>query len=139
MGYKKANKQVYTLNSLSSNLASNSTYYFGNMAALGATGTSGLRRIYFPCNGTIRAVYLHIYADNDGTEEDTTIVIRKNNTTDYALYTGTFGTQYSMYVNIDDLAIPIAKGDFIEFKITTPNWVTPPTGNRFCGSLLFNY
>jgi hypothetical protein len=62
-------------------------------------------------------------------------VIRLNNTTDYALATVQMNAANVLLANYA-LDIPVVAGDYILLKITTPAWVTNPTGCFIGGSIL---
>lgn len=70
-----------------------------------------------------------------GTAETSTLVLRKNNTTDYPIATGIVLNGASRKVTglTTGLAIPVAAGDYFEFKLTCPTWATNPTGMFFSG------
>ncbi len=108
------------------------TYYFGSFPRMVASTTADTRRIYIPRAGTISTVTLGVY-NNGGTQgsnETSTVSIRKNNTTDTTV-TSTFDTNdasgASSFFNITGLSISVVAGDYIEFKWVTPTWATNPT------------
>lgn len=106
------------------------TYYLGQYAGLTLTVGGSIRRMYVPVACTIFAVEFTPYVTVAGSAENSTLYIRVNNTTDY-LVTGTCaltGTATQMNFNNRALNIPLAVGDYWEFKWVTPAWVTNPTG-----------
>lgn len=109
-------------------------YYFGAFPS-GSPSSQGVYLVYFPTSGVIRAAVLDTYATTVGTAEDWTIAIRKNNTTDYTFATVGAATAHRLFANYS-LSIPIAAGDYIEFKTTTPAWATNPEGLRGSGTIL---
>ena len=114
----------------SSNLAANTTYYFGYPGSAINT-TAGAHRIYMPTAGVIRRIYGHIQAANNPTTEAHTLSIRVNNTTDYTV-SASFawpGGAASAPFSSSSLAIPVAAGDYVEIKLVTnaSAWVTAAT------------
>jgi len=127
MGYRQPVYVVVELHASSSDPADSSTYYFGNpITVLSATATA--RKTYFPINGTVRHCEMCIACDNAPTAEDTTWVLRLNDTTDYPIKVG--AVVNAVNYTITGLNIPINPGDFFNIKLSTPAWVTNPTGMR---------
>lgn len=111
-------------------------YFWGGHDGIWATASGKEGRVYFPKKGVIRAVNLTTYNGAvAGTNEDMTMYIRLNNTTDYLI--GTVGStdRIKTWLN-ESLNIPVTPTDYIEIKITTPTWVTNPTGVSSWGCLL---
>ena len=110
--------------------ADSTTYYFGIWDSLALATFSDLRRIYVMQTGTITAVslFFHVVAGGSvGSNETSTLWIRKNDTTDYTVTTTLdfSSVRYSAFVT--GLSIPVTAGDYIVFKWTTPAWTTNPT------------
>lgn len=122
--------------SLSGTITSGATRYFGNiLRTVGATATE--QKIYFREAGTITIAQIIFFASGTvGTNENITISIRLNNTTDTAVATVGAATVERQFTNTA-LAIAIAAGDYIEMKIVTPSWATPPTAVLLSGNLIF--
>lgn len=108
------------------------TYLLGNFSWF--SGTITLQKIYIPIKGTIRRVILHWYNYTaDSTTENTAFSIRLNNTTDYALYTGSVANVESPKTVL--MNIPVEVADYVNLKMVCPAWATNPTGMYI--SLLF--
>ena len=137
MPYKSP--KVYTLNiraiHLIDEIRISTDYFFGN-AGLAWSTSANLAKIWIPKSGTIRAVQAWFYAMGSGTAEDVIVVIRKNNTTDYAFLATLHLNAASVLGSSYTLNIPVAAGDYIEFKVTTPAWVTNPTAISTSGNVL---
>ena len=79
-----------------------------------------------PTSGIIRVfVYEHYTLTTAGTNEAWPFLIRKNDTTDYAVDSVSLATNNRQWENYA-LNIPVSAGDFIEIVTDCPNWVTPP-------------
>lgn len=106
------------------------TYYLGQYGGLTITSTAKNRRMYVSVACTIFAAEFTPYVTVAGSSENSSIYIRVNDTTDY-LITSTCaltGTATQMNFNNRAMSVPLAAGDYWEFKWTTPAWVTNPTG-----------
>jgi len=98
------------------------------------TSSAAYGRIYVPRAGVIRRVYVYWYnSTQDCTAEDTTLTVRVNNTTDATGYTGTFANAAAPQTF--EANLPVSLGDYIHFKMTTPAWVTNPTGTFLIATL----
>ena len=106
------------------NPSSATNYYFGMYAWAGA---GAVNRIYFRRDGVIHGCGIGILTGVTGTSETSSFYIRLNNTTDYLVTSAVANNATTLYINNSSLAIPIADGDYIEFKWLTPTWSTPPT------------
>lgn len=104
------------------------TYYFGNgtNAALVATATA-TRRVYIPKEGTIKAVYGFYTQTAGASNENSTLSLRLNNTTDTTITTTIDNSAPNAFSNTA-LSIAVVTGDYIEGKWVTPTWATNPTG-----------
>lgn len=103
-----------------------STYFFGAFYAAPAN-SAGTWRIYVPIAGFVRvARYDFASLGVVGTNESFNVSLRKNDTTDYLIASVATTDVHRNFANAA-LAIPVAAGDFLEFKIVTPTWVTNPT------------
>ena len=111
--------------------------YFGApLAGKPATVSAGIRKLFIPKSGMIRAGIIIGWSETTvGTNENIVMVIRKNDATDYTFATvGTTDT-FRSFSNTS-LAIPVLAGDFIEFKVTCPTWATNPVDLWFYGSVV---
>lgn len=110
--------------------ADSTSYYLGQYAGFVNTNSPLARKIFSPTACTIFAVYFTPYVTVAGSSNNSAIYIRVNNTTDY-LITATCALNSSatlMNFNNTALSIPLAAGDYWEFKWVTPNWSSNPTG-----------
>jgi hypothetical protein len=132
-----ANGRGYTLmvTSIATNLAANITYYFGNMGRA-LLSTAGIWKVYIPKDGTIKKAYIVSYASTTaGSNENLSLYIRKNNTTDTLIATIGLAAATREFTN-SSLSISVSAGDYIEMKLVAPNpYTTPPAGMTFGGSI----
>ena len=128
MGYSRPRIFVLNGSSSTSNPSDSSVYYFGSLV-IGLDVGADNSRIYMPFSGVIRRAIAHCTCAA-GSAEDVPMVIRKNNTTDYAIDTQTLAVAVRLFSNYS-LNIPVAQGDYVNFKISTPAWATNPTSIRF--------
>jgi hypothetical protein len=130
----------YTINCQSSQI---STVNDATSYVIGSTGatrvsTFGSNKIYFPVSGTITAAEVFILNNGTlGTNENSSIYVRLNNTTDYAISSVLDNSSLTQHVNNSGLSIPVTAGtDYIEVKWVTPTWSTNPT-NVLISVILF--
>jgi hypothetical protein len=136
MGYNRPNTYSLYIGFGSFNPVDATTYYFSNITSVVPGTGSGVLLIYIPRQGVIRACSLQTFSGTaTGTNEDWTIAIRKNNTTDYTIATVGAATPSRHFANYA-LDIPVKQGDYIEMTTTTPTWATNPEGCRGYGNLL---
>lgn len=111
------------------------TFYMGRpFSSQQSTATN--RKIAIPRAGTITRIDV-IVGNNAGTQgssENGTLYLRLNNTTDTTL-SSTFqidqASSASELYSFTGLSIAVAVDDYVEFKFTTPTWVTNPTNVIF--------
>jgi hypothetical protein len=112
------------------------TYGVGGISASNLVGT---RRIYFPMAGTITRADVYCRVGGTlGSNEQSTISIRHNNTTDYAISTTFTQDNADTVVTNSSMSIAIAAGDFIEIKWLSPTWATNPTTVTLMGTVKFD-
>jgi hypothetical protein len=96
--------------------------------------TDGFWRYYIPKNGVIRNVTVNINPSGGlATAEDCTVALRVN-TTDTAL--GTIKMSAQNNVLSADCNVPVTTADYIQIKVTTPVFVTNPTGTLMHATIL---
>jgi hypothetical protein len=118
-----------TFSALNFNPADNTTYYILNNQAPSTTHTTADYRFYFTGTGSIQKAYgFARIAATPGSNENVTIFIRLNNTTNTNITTTTQWTSGDIPFNNPNLSISVAAGDYIEVGITTPTWGTNPLG-----------
>jgi hypothetical protein len=112
------------------NPADGLTYYFGRMSNAGATNSDGIRRVGIPKTGVIKAVVFSVRMGGvNGSNEDASIYIRKNSTTDQLL-TSTYKFNFATGDRVDlytGLSFAVSAGDYIEAKMVMPTFATNPT------------
>lgn len=110
-------------------------YYFGFPAVNTLVSTADNHRIYFRKNCTIAIAEFNWFASGVvGTNENTSLNIRLNNTTDTLV--ATVGTTAALKTFSNTaLAISITSGDYIEMKLSCPTWATNPTTVAMSGYL----
>lgn len=113
------------------------TMYFGLIPTT-PTVTAAERKIYFRRAGVIEACELYSQATIAGTNENWSIYIRLNNTTDTLIQTVGAATTERVFTNAS-LSIAIASGDYIEIKSVNPAWVVSPTSVTFGGYISFRH
>lgn len=126
MGYTQ--NPCYTLHggAGSFNPLDSSNYYFGNTVGTANTN-SALKGIVVPKMGIVRAANMRLYASTaTGTNENVSMYLRLNDTTDYLIATVGAATDVRDFNNYV-MNIPVVAGDVLEFKMVTPNWATNPT------------
>jgi len=124
----------YTLTGAAATYASpadTEVLYWGSWAANQPTNGGGDARIYIPKTGTITKVYGWVYTGGaSGTGESSTLVVRKNNTTDTTVSSSITTNSVQNPFN-GTVSIAVTAGDYIEFKFTCATWATNPTNIRF--------
>jgi hypothetical protein len=136
MGYKKA--RIYTINIQPKAIAApadSTDYYFGQTN--NTPGTSATYDdIYIGKPGILYTALIDskVNIGAIGTNEDWSLYIRHNDTTDYLIATIGAATQRRTWLN-SNLNIPLDVGDTIIVKCVTPAWVDNPTGLQFTGTI----
>ncbi len=100
------------------------TLYWGGMLVVPST-TANRWRVYIPKVGTIKAVYIYSYSGTAGSNENWSMYIRKNNTTDTLIQTIAANTNDRVWSNVS-LSVSVVAGDYIEIKEVQPTWATNP-------------
>jgi hypothetical protein len=117
-------------------MADSTSFYFGQHARMGVVTTSSTYKVYIPKAGVIRAANIYCGLGTKSSNENFTVAIRLNDTTDYTVTT-TADLSPAFHININNtsLNIPVVAGDYICIKITTPAWGTDPANLRWCANL----
>ena len=105
-------------------LASNS--YYGGCLTNAMTSTANIRRVYFPTTGSIIEVVMEWFC-TVGSADATTVALRLNNATDFALSTTLDFSVSTQFLQKTGLNIQVTPSDYFEIKLTTPAWASPPT------------
>lgn len=117
-------------------IADSTTYYLRNgVLASFATVSSGSTRKYINATGTITKVYGAITC-NTGSNENVTLAIRKNDTTNTNVSTTIQLDASPAVFSNTGLSIGLVAGDFIDIILITPAWVTNPTAPRIAVTIL---
>ena len=127
----------YTLTIASVNVATLTdagTLYFGANVGFVPSATADIYRVYIPKDGTIKRAYIFGNFNVAGSDEDWSMYIRLNNTTDTLVQTLADGTTKRLWSNTS-LNIAVVAGDYVEIKIVNPTWATNPTNGRWNGTI----
>jgi hypothetical protein len=125
----------YTLSFVAANAATTTdaqTWYLGGLAGFAANTTDGAGRVYVPKSGTIKAAYVVMQSGTVGTGENWSVYVRVNSTTDTLVATVGNTSAVRTWINAG-LSIAVTAGDFLEFKVVNPTWVTNPANVRAGG------
>ena len=116
------------------NPADSTTYYFGGLPFAPVTGALN-RPLWVPRAGTVKAVYGSVIAAVAGSNENTTLSFRLNDTTDTTVTSTLELSAAGLRTDFNNAALGIAvvAGDYFTFKWATPAWVTNPTTVTFSG------
>ena len=139
-GTNTGDLKTLTIPVIASTLATpvkNTNYYFKNLIQAPSSNANGAP-IYFRKAGKISIAEISAYCGGAGTNENWSMWIRVNNTTDYLIATVGSATNLRYWSNIA-LSISVNAGDYFEIKSTCPNWVTAPTSVLFTGYVLLEY
>jgi hypothetical protein len=126
------------------NPADATTYYVGifpNFTA--STVDNGAAGYLVPTASTLKAVYGRVLVSgtlgsNDGATSQSTVVVRKNTSTDIATVTSTLQlTAATDDFNNNGLSVAVSAGDILYVKLTTGTWVTNPTATFYIVTLYF--
>jgi hypothetical protein len=112
------------------------TYYAGCTGKIMETA-AGSRPCYVPVAATLVAVYLGTYQFGTGSNETSTVSIRKNNTTDTTVCSTLDNSSARSTCNGTGLSVSYSAGDYFEIKWVTPTWATNPTTLGMQGVALF--
>jgi len=115
-------------------------YFMGNNPATAPTAASGSQfRVYCPSSGTVRACYIFVNSvTTTGTNEQSTIALRLNNTTDTTVSSTLDNSVAGAVASNTALNISVVQGDYLEIKWTTPTWATNPTGVRISAAIFIS-
>lgn len=124
----------YFVQNTSSPPASGGTNYFGAYPK-GLVTTAGISKVYVLKNGIITKANINCYSGTAGTNENWSLYIRLNNTTDYLIETIGLATNERTFNN-ESLEIPVLSGEYFELKAVNPPWGTAPATTTFAGNIL---
>lgn len=121
------------------NPADGQTYFFIGGAAFTTATASGLAstRIYIPVSGTLKIAYgAFSVIGTLGSNENCTLALRLNNTTDTNISTSIQLTSSTVSFNNTSMATSITAGDYLECKFISASWGTNPTSVSFSMSFI---
>jgi len=104
--------------------ADSTTYYFGNYPSISPSTTEATHKFYMPCSGSIKGCILSVYKGGTaGSAQNVTVYLRINGSDNLVTSTmqWTTASNYDLATNYS-LSIPFVAGDYLTFKIITPNW-----------------
>lgn len=132
--WKNAPYMLQIASTLPSNLVDGETRYTGSGVGWTTDVTDG--RLYIPKTGTITAAYIQGFAGlAAGSNENWSMYIRLNNTTDTLIATTGANTALREWTN-SSLSIAVTAGDYIMVKSVNPTWATNPTSFRMWGTIV---
>jgi hypothetical protein len=106
------------------------TYYFGNAAYDGPTGSdTNFTNVICPVTGTIVALYLMLFFGGDQPTTEAVVTTLRKNSVDTTLVISASWNTTSVLSDIAH-SVAVTAGDKLQIKIVTPAWSTPPTGTR---------
>lgn len=123
----------YTINvqALTSSPTDAQTVYFGTLPKAPVT-SAGTSKVYIRKTGTIKIAEIYVYSGTAGTNENWSLYIRKNNTTDTLIATVGAAANERIFSNAA-LNIAVVAGDYIEIKGVQPTWATNPLTTIYGG------
>lgn len=123
----------YTINvqALTSSPADGATIYFGLLPKAPVT-TAGQSKVHIRKAGTIKIANIYCFSGTAGSNENWSVSIRINNTTDHLIQTVGASTSERIFTN-SSLSIAVVAGDYIEIKCVNPTWATNPLTCIFGG------
>jgi hypothetical protein len=138
MGYKTPRTYVLCGGHSSGFSPADATDYYagGPLNTMSATAT--LRKIPIPISGIIRtAMFTTASVTVSGTAEDW-VVSLYDGTTLTPIATVALNTATRTWLN-DAMTYPVTQGGYVQFKTTTPTWVTNPDGVTCFYALIIEY
>jgi len=126
----------YAINvqALTSSPADTTPFYFG-MLPKAINTTAGQSKIYIRKAGTLKIAEIYTYSGTAGSNENVSMYVRVNNTTDYLIQTVGVSANERVFSNTA-LTINLAVGDYIEIKCIPPIWGTNPL-TFICGGYVY--
>ena len=125
--------QGYAINvqALTSSPGDGATIYFGTLPKAPTT-SAAQSKIYIAKAGTIKAVIIYCYSGTAGSNENWSVYVRLNNTTDNLIQTVGASTNERRFENTS-LSIAVSVGDYVEIKCVNPTFATNPATTIFGG------
>lgn len=98
--------------------------------------TADESRVYVPKAATLKAIYLFGVNGVSVTAESITAYVRKNNTDDTEIGSGSFSGS-KIAISSSEMDVSFDAGDYFEVKFSIPSMVTNPTDLRLNGVAYF--
>lgn len=116
------------IQALTGNPLDATTYYMCNGFSVTHTqlATVARARLTIPAAGTINSCYGY-FNPFAGSNENVTLALRLNNTTDFNVSTTLQFNSANVPFNATGLGISVSAGDYILIKLICPTWATNPT------------
>lgn len=116
---------------LTSSPTDGQTVYFGMLPKAPVT-TADTSKVYIPKNGRIKRAEIYCYSGTAGSNENWSLYVRINNTTDYLIATLGVSQSERKFQNAG-LDIAVSAGDYFEIKGIQPTWGTNPATTIYGG------
>jgi len=107
------------------------TLYFGHLPT-GLNTTANINNVYIRKAGTLNIAEIYTNSATAGSNENWSLYIRVNNTTDYLIATLGVATNERIFSNTA-LGISLSAGDYFQIKMVCPTWATNPATVRCAG------
>lgn len=120
---------------LVSNTADATDYYFGQLPKA-LQISADISKVYFRNAGIITGANIYAVSGTAGSNENWTLAIRHNNTTDHNIATVALAASERVWNN-QSMSITVAAGDYIEIHSLQQTWATNPASTIFAGELTF--
>ncbi len=129
--------ELYSLHIQASayNPARNTTVYFGGAPIVPNNDIGIAGKIFITKPGTIVAAALAAYSATAGTNQDWSMYIRVNDSSDFLIQSLGVATTERAWIN-SALNIPVVAGDYLNIKSVHPNWETVPGSTVYGGHIL---
>lgn len=126
----------FSATALGLNPADATTYFAGELHALTMQTTATVQAVRVPKAGVLTFAYATFRNfGTPGSNTNSTVYVRVNNTTDYTIATTVDTSVLGTYTNAVSFGVPVAKSDFFEIKWITPTWATNPTNVTVAGTV----
>jgi hypothetical protein len=109
------------------------TYYFGSIVKVWST-VALYAPVYVPKAGNIKVAYVTWHGGTAGSNENISLYLRLNNTTDTLIQTVGNANGTKLFSNVA-LNIAVVQGDYFEIKAVCPAWGTNPAAVSLGGQV----
>jgi hypothetical protein len=123
------------------NPADATTYFMVYSTSSGFTSSTAsggaLQQLFVTRTGTVTACAGNFGIRGTlGSAENTSVIIRKNNTTDATVKSTVQLTAAAVNFSNTAMSLAVTAGDYLEIKVVCPTWVTNPTAVSFEATIL---